>query len=69
MKHDHEFLEHPDGTLMIDRFEFQSPLGMLGNIVDQFFLAGYMRRFLIHRNGILKGLAESEKWRRYLKHV
>jgi ligand-binding SRPBCC domain-containing protein len=69
MRHDHEFLEHPSGTLMIDRFEFQSPFGILGSIVDQLFLTGYMRRFLVHRNSILKKLAESEKWRCYLEHT
>jgi ligand-binding SRPBCC domain-containing protein len=69
MKHDHEFLEHPSGTLMIDRFEFQSPFGIFGSIADQFFLAGYMQRFLVHRNSILKKLAESEKWRNYLEHT
>jgi ligand-binding SRPBCC domain-containing protein len=31
MRHDHEFFEHPNGTLMVDRFEFQSPFGILGN--------------------------------------
>ncbi|HZQ45505.1 MAG TPA: SRPBCC family protein [Verrucomicrobiae bacterium] len=69
MKHDHEFQEHPGGTLMIDRFEFQSPFGILGRIVDQIFLKAYMRRFLIRRNAILKNLAESETWRRYLERT
>ena len=66
MKHDHEFLEHPIGTQMNDRFEFQSPLGVLGEIVDQLFLRAYMQRFLVHRNSILKKLAESNDWNRYL---
>ncbi len=69
MKHDHEFQEHPNGTLMIDRFEFQSPFGILGRIVDQIFLTAYMRRFLVQRNRILKNLAESEAWRRYLERT
>jgi ligand-binding SRPBCC domain-containing protein len=30
MVHDHDFAEHPEGTLMCDRFEFRSPLGILG---------------------------------------
>jgi len=68
MKHDHEFFEHPTGTLMNDRFEFQSPLGILGKIVDELFLRAYMQRFLIHRNGLLKKLAESNEWSRYLVH-
>jgi ligand-binding SRPBCC domain-containing protein len=68
MKHDHEFFEHPNGTLMVDRFEFQSPFGILGSVVDRLVLVAYMRRFLVRRNSILKGLAESETWSRYLEH-
>src|SRR5512136_1344826 len=37
MVHDHEFAGHPTGTLMRDRFEFTSPLGLLGRIADRFF--------------------------------
>lgn len=66
MKHDHEFIAQPPGTLMIDRFEFESPFGILGRIVDRIFLAGYMRRFLLRRNQVLKELAESEEWRKYV---
>jgi len=66
MVHDHEFAEHPVGTLMRDRFDFASPLGFLGLIADQCFLTSYMRRFLVQRNEVLKRLAESEEWRRYL---
>jgi len=66
MVHDHEFVEHPEGTLMRDRFAFASPLGMLGWIADQCFLTWYMRRFLVGRNAALRHLAESEEWRRYL---
>jgi len=69
MKHDHEFFEHPLGTHMVDRFEFQSPLGILGKLVDRVFLGPYMKRFLVHRNGILKQLAESKEWTRYLGYV
>jgi len=60
MRHDHEFFEHPNGTLMVDRFEFQSPLGILGSVMDRLVLVAYMRRFLVRRNSILKKLAESE---------
>jgi len=67
MRHGHQFLEHPSGTLMIDHFEFQSPFGILGRIVDRLFLIAYMRRFLARRSGFLKELAESKAWSRYLK--
>ena len=66
MRHDHEFIAQPPGTLMADRFEFESPLGILGRIVDRIFLFGYMRRFLLRRNQVLKNMAESEEWRKYI---
>jgi ligand-binding SRPBCC domain-containing protein len=69
MTHDHSFAEHPEGTLMSDRFEFKSPLGILGAIADRFFLASYMRRFIVRRNDVLKQLAESSEWSRYLEQT
>src|SRR5436309_14012495 len=69
MIHDHEFSEHPQGTLMRDRFEFTSPFGILGAIVDRVFLAAYLRRFLVRRNEVLKHLAESAEWSRYLERA
>ena|ERR1041385_2282050 len=69
MVHDHGFSEHPQGTLMRDCFEFTSPFGILGAIVNRVFLAAYLRRFLVRRNEVLKHLAESEEWRRYLEHT
>jgi ligand-binding SRPBCC domain-containing protein len=66
MKHDHEFVAQPPGTLMVDRFEFESPFGIVGRIVDRLFLAGYLTRFLVRRNEILKNLAESEDWRKFI---
>jgi ligand-binding SRPBCC domain-containing protein len=67
MVHDHEFAEHAGGTVMRDRFAFQSPLGPLGALADRLFLTAYLRRFLIRRNQVLKRLAESAEWRRYLE--
>ena len=66
MIHDHEFADHVDGTLMRDRFEFASPLGFLGDLMDRWILTQYIRRFLIRRNDILKQMAESGEWRRYI---
>ena len=69
MVHDHSFEEHPDGTLMRDHFEFTSPMGILGAMADWLFLTAYMRRFLTRRNAILKQLAESGDWRRYIQQT
>jgi ligand-binding SRPBCC domain-containing protein len=60
--HDHDFLEEAGGTLMTDCFKFASPFGILGKAVDALFLAGYMRRFIVRRNAVLKTLAESDEW-------
>jgi len=69
MKHDHEFIAQPPGTLMVDRFEFESPFGMLGRMVDRLVLFAYMRRFLVRRNQVLKTLAESGEWEKYIADV
>jgi ligand-binding SRPBCC domain-containing protein len=69
MTHDHIFQEHPEGTLMRDRFEFSSPLGILGKMADWLFLTRYMRRFIVRRNAVLKQLAESGDWSRYVQHA
>jgi ligand-binding SRPBCC domain-containing protein len=67
MQHDHRFESREGKTVMLDRFDFQSPLGPLGRIVDRLFLAGYLRRFIVKRNAILKQTAESDAWKKYLK--
>lgn len=66
MIHQHNFVSHSEGAEMKDRFEFTSPWGLLGQIADRVFLTGYMRRFLIERNQILKSVAESEEWKKYV---
>jgi ligand-binding SRPBCC domain-containing protein len=69
MVHNHEFAEHPTGTLMHDRFEFESPLGILGTMADWLLLESSMRRFLVRRNEVLKQLAESAAGSCYLEHT
>ena len=54
LSHTHEFEANANGTLMRDRLEFRSPLGVLGRIADALFLERYMRRFLETRNRNLK---------------
>lgn len=66
MVHDHIFEEHPEGTLMGDRFESASPVGILGRVADRLCVTAYMRRFIVRRNAVLKRLADSSDWGRYL---
>lgn len=59
MRHQHIFREKKGRTLMIDVFEFESPFGILGKIVNQLFLKNYLRNFLIERNRMIKEIAET----------
>jgi len=65
--HDHEFVATPSGTRMIDVFDFAAPLGPLGRIAERLFLNAYMTRLLERRGHVLKRLAESGEWRKFLE--
>ena len=56
--HEHHFEEVDGGTLMTDRLYFEAPLGLLGVIVSELVLNGYLRRFLEKRNLALKAALE-----------
>lgn len=64
--HDHFFAQQGEITVMRDVFDFKSPFGILGRIADRLFLTNYMRRFLLTRCTLIKTVAETEQWRRYL---
>lgn len=64
--HDHFFTEVEGQTLMRDVFDYDSPLGFLGNIADFLFLENYMKNLLIDRNNTIKRVAESEEWRKFV---
>ena len=66
--HDHYFEEDgANATLVRDVFDFTSPLGPLGRLVDAMFLDRYMRRFIEQRARVLKDLAEGNDWARFLE--
>ncbi|MFO0663696.1 MAG: SRPBCC family protein [Polyangiaceae bacterium] len=56
--HVHEFSEERGGTRMVDLFQFESPLGILGSIANALFLTRYMHAFLEERAAYLKAEAE-----------
>ncbi len=66
MKHDHYFRMVGDDTEVKDVFEYKAPLGVLGRIAEKLFLTRYMRTFLIKRNQILKHVAETDEWKKFL---
>ncbi|MBS2011078.1 MAG: SRPBCC family protein [Cyanobacteria bacterium SZAS TMP-1] len=57
--HDHYFEFQNGVTTMRDRFDYDSPLGILGNIADTLFLERYMTELLVGRNAALKIAAET----------
>ncbi|RZK09719.1 MAG: cell division protein, partial [Flavobacterium sp.] len=59
MKHRHIFQASEAYTIMVDEFEYTSPLGILGKFADTLFLKSYMKKLLRQRNHILKDTAES----------
>jgi len=57
--HTHDFIATPEGTLMVDTFDYTSPLGPLGRLADAVFLERYMRRLLVGRGLELRRMAEA----------
>lgn len=53
-KHEHVFQQLKSSTLMVDKFHFQSPYGILGRIINALFLKRYMTNLLKTRNAFLK---------------
>ena len=67
MKHDHYFRPLPSGeTEMKDVFCFAAPLPILGFLAEVLVLRRYMRDLLHERNMVLKQIAESGEWQKYL---
>jgi hypothetical protein len=67
MRHDHYFQDSDDGqTEMKDIFCFAAPIPILGIVAETLFLRRYMRALLQERNFVLRQVAESEEWRKYV---
>jgi ligand-binding SRPBCC domain-containing protein len=63
MQHDHFFREiAPNVTEMRDQFVFAAPLSILGIAAEALLLRRYMTNLLLHRNNVLKRVAESGRW-------
>jgi Uncharacterized conserved protein len=65
-RHEHHFKPIENGTLMIDMLEFKTPYGVIGSIFNRLYLTGYLEKFLVQRNLVVKQYAETEKWRALL---
>ncbi|RZK78903.1 MAG: cell division protein [Pedobacter sp.] len=58
-RHEHIFKHKQGGTLMIDVFNYVSPMGILGKAADALFLKTYMSKLLTTRNLVIKQHAEN----------
>ena len=63
-EHEHHFAAMNDGTRIRD--EAFTRWGVLAGL-SGLFLRRHLTRFLRHRNLVIKRVAESEEWRRYLE--
>ena len=66
-KHQHLFRQEKDSVEMIDIFDYSSPFGFLGRIIDLLFLKNYMTNLLIKRNETIKEFAENGNYTKVLK--
>jgi ligand-binding SRPBCC domain-containing protein len=67
MQADHVFRSLPSGaTELRDIFTVEAPLPVLGPIAEALFLRRYMIALNRERNAVIKQLAQSDDWQRYL---
>ena len=58
-KHEHFFEEGNSVTIMKDKLQYETPLGILGKLFDILFLENHLTKFLLERNKILKEVSEN----------
>ncbi|MFB9056460.1 cell division protein [Mariniflexile ostreae] len=59
-RHEHVFLEKDSNrTLMIDKYYFEPPYGVLGKVANLLFIKRYMKKILKMRSDFLKHKAET----------
>ncbi len=66
-EHDHHFAPMDDGTRMRDEVRFSARWGLLGRLACRTVLRQRLKTFLMERNAMIKRLAESEDWHKYLE--
>ena len=70
MQADHFFRALPTGaTELKDVFMIAAPVPLLGLVAEALFLRRYMLGLVRERNAVIKRVAESDEWKRYLPHV
>jgi ligand-binding SRPBCC domain-containing protein len=68
-EHDHHFAPMDDGTRMRDDIRFSARGGLMGKLATRIFLRKRLKTYLIERNTMIKRIAESDDWHKYLVRV
>ena len=66
LRHEHYFKAVENGTLMIDKFYYEPPYGVVGRLFASVYLNRYMQKLLEERNDKVKAVAEGNQWKLYL---
>jgi len=66
-EHEHHFKPTQNGTLVIDILRFETPYGIIGKLVNKFYLKQYIEKLIRIRNDVIKTYATGEKWRALLQ--
>jgi ligand-binding SRPBCC domain-containing protein len=59
MRHEHHFSKQKSQVIMKDVFQFRSPYGILGRLVDKLVMEKHLTALLTDRNTIIKQYAEN----------
>ena len=57
-KHQHFFEQKENYVEVTDVLEYETPFGIFGQLFDKLLLKNHLTNFIIHRNAVLKNLAE-----------
>jgi ligand-binding SRPBCC domain-containing protein len=66
-RHQHIFKQEDNKTIMINKFYFEAPYGMVGNLANVLVLKKYMRKLLVRRANLLKQYAEKSTQEKKMK--
>ena len=67
-EHEHHFKPIQNGTLMIDILHFETPYGIIGKLVNKFYLKQYIEKLIRVRNEVIRNYATGEKWKALLQN-
>lgn len=67
--HDHKFTEIGGQILLKDTVRFSLPMGSAGRVIGRRIMIPHIRGLMQRRFRLLKRIAESEEWRKYLPEV